>query len=326
VTQPTPAVRRFEAQVGVRNLLSHVVGDEQSGAAPSDTIGIFVFFTSGPTVTTPSPCPACTVTMVSHQGSQTFTAPSQKYFHWQERLASAGSVTESDTTMLRKLWRFDAGAGVTGFRFDVLISAPWAAPNETRWKVEYPADSLPEAGSEPRWRLRQAQGSGSASPAGGFLAVTAPRAPDREISFYRRDSVAASQNAYVEARMQFNGASTTSPGPWLVIDDAGRFVALGVRSNAVGFMNTSRAFIGVPFAMNTTTAHNTYQLRKYGADSAVFYVNGTRRGQIAYTAFSATNYAGEAPLVQFGHVTQAANQGGSSSWDYVIYEIGVAQP
>ena len=91
MTQPSPTVRRFEAQVGVRNLLSHVVGDEQSGAATPDTIGIFVFFTSGPTVTAPSPCPGCTVTMVSHHGSQTFTAPSQKYFHWQERLAPAGS-------------------------------------------------------------------------------------------------------------------------------------------------------------------------------------------------------------------------------------------
>ena len=151
VTQPSPTVRRFEAQVGVRNLLSHVVGDEQSGAAPPDTVGIFVFFTSGPTVTTPSPCPGCTVTMVSHQGSQTFTAPSQKFFHWQERLAPAGSL--GDTTTVRKLWHFDASTAVTGFRFDVLISAPWASPNETRWKVEYPADSVPAVGSEPRWTL-----------------------------------------------------------------------------------------------------------------------------------------------------------------------------
>lgn len=156
--------------------------------------------------------------------------------------------------------------------------------------------------------------------------VTASRAPDREVSFYRRDSIAAAQNAYVEASMRYTGTNTTASGPWLVIDDAARFVALGVRSNAVGFINTARAFIGVPFLMNTTTAHNTYQLRKYGADSAVFYVNGTRRGQIAYAALSATNYGAEAPLVQFGHVTPAANQGGSSSWDYVIYEIGVAQP
>ena len=324
ITQPSPGVRRYEAQVGVRNLLSHVVGDEQSGLTPPDTIGIFVFFTSGPTVTAPNPCPGCTVTMVSYHGAQTFTAPNQKYFHWQERLAPAGSP--GDVTTAQTLWQFDASASVTDFRFDVLISAPWAAPNEMRWRVEYPADSIPTLGSEPRWRLRQTHASASATAAGGFLVATAPRVPTREISFYRRDSVTASQHAYIEARMQYNGASTTSPGPWLVIDDAARFIALGVRSNAVGFINASRTPIGTSFAMNTTAAHNTYQLRKYGADSAVFYVNGTRRGQLAYTAFSATLYGTEAPLIQFGHVTQAALQGGSSSWDYVIYEIGAAQP
>jgi hypothetical protein len=323
ITQPSPTVRRFEAQVGVRNLLSHVVGDEQSGTPP-DTIGIFVFFTSGPTVTAPSPCGSCTVTMVSHHGSQTFTAPSQKYFHWQERLAPAGSP--GDTTMFRKLWRFDASAEVTGFRFDVLISAPWAAPNETRWRVEYPADSIPTSGSEPRWTLRQTHGSASAVAAGGVLVLDAPNPRDREISFYRRDSVPSSQSAYAEASMRYIGTNTAASGPWLVIDDATRFVALGMRSNAVGFINTSGAFIGTPFAMNTTATHNAYQLRKYGADSAVFYVNGTRRGQAAYTSFSATNYGPTAPLIQFGHVTPASNQGGSSSWDYLIYEIGVAQP
>ena len=324
ITQPSPTVRRFEAQVGVRNLLSHVVGDEQAATTPPDTIGIFVFFTSGPTVTAPSPCAGCTVTMVSHQGSQTFTAPNQKYFHWQERLAPTGSA--GDTTTLRTLWRFDAGAAVTGFRFDVLISAPWASPNETRWKVEYPGDSLPTLGSEPRWKLRQTHASASATAAGGFLVLSAPTPPTREISFYRRDSVAASQDAFVEASMQYNGVSITSPGPWIVIDDDARFIALGIRSNAVGFIDATPAFIGTPFAMNTTAAHNVYQLRKYATDSAVFYVNGMRRGQIAYSSFSATNYAAEAPLIQFGHVTQTANRGGSSSWDYVIYEIGVAQP
>ena len=61
ITQPSPTTRRFEADVGVRNLLEHVVGDEQAGASPPDTIGIFVFFISGPVVTAPGPCSGCTV-------------------------------------------------------------------------------------------------------------------------------------------------------------------------------------------------------------------------------------------------------------------------
>jgi hypothetical protein len=322
ITQPSPTVKRFEAQVGLRNLLSHVIGDEQAGATPPDTVGIFVFFTTGPIVIAPNPCAGCTVTMVSHQGSQTFTALNQKYFHWQERVAAAG--TPGDTTRSRKLWRFDASTAVTGFRFDVLISTAWAAPNETRWKIEYPADSLPQTGSEPRWRFRQTSLLGAVTASGGFLTINSGFFSGLEKSFYRRDSVTTAANAYVETSMRYTGTSTTLAEPRILIDDATRFISLGVRSNAVGFTNAARNFIGTPFAMNTTTAHNTYQLRKYAADSAAFYVNGTRRGQIAYTALPLTNYGAAAPLVQFGHVT--LNNGTSSSWDYVIYEIGVATP
>ena len=125
--------------------------------------------------------------------------------------------------------------------------------------------------------------------------LIAPNPQGSEISFYRRDSVAASQNAYVETSMRYTGGSATPTGPWLLIDDAARFIALGVRSNAVGFITTSGAFIGTPFETNTTTAHLVYQLRKYRADSAVFYVNGTRRRAIAYTSLSATNYGATAP-------------------------------
>lgn len=325
ITQPTPTTGRFEAQVGVRNLLSHPIGDEQAGPSPPDTSGIFVFFTSGPVVTAPTPCAGCTVTMVSHHGARTFTAPNQKYVHWQERLADSGSA--GDTTRLRTTWRFDASAAVTGFRFDVLVSAAWPPPDDTRWAVEYPADSLPESGSEPRWRIRQLGAFSSHSASGGLLTLTSGAFIGREMSVYRRDSVTSGANAYAEASMQYNGSSTTLAEPWLVIDDATRFVALGVRSNAVGFINTSRQFIGTPFAMTTTTAQNTYQLRKYAADSAVFYVNGTRRGQIGYTSLSTTNYGATAPLIQFGNITATTSfLTSSSTWDYVIYEIGAASP
>ena len=53
----------------------------------------------------------------------------------------------------------------------------------------------------------------------------------------------------------------------------------------------------------------------------MFYVDGARGGQLAYSMFSTTNYAGTAPLVQFGN-----GAGGGSVWDNVIYEIGVASP
>jgi glucose/arabinose dehydrogenase len=317
ITQPSPTVRRFEAQVGIRNLLGHVVGDEQAGASPPDTIGLFVFFISGPVVTAPGACTGCTVTLVSHHGERTVTAPNQKYFHWQERLAPAGSP--GDTTRLRSTWRFEANAGVTSFRFDVLVSAPWPAPEETRWRVEYQADSVPESGDEPRWRLRQS-GLGSHSANDGRLTINPP-ALEGERSFYRRDSVATGGSAYIEAIMRYTGSSTTLTDPWLVIDDGARFIALGIRSDSVGFISASRSFLGPRVAITTPSGDHTYQLRKYAADSAVFYVDGVRGGQLAYSAFPTTNYAGTAPLLQFGSAA-----GGASVWDGVIYEIGVASP
>lgn len=265
------------------------------------------------------------MTLVSHHGTGTFTAPTQKYFHWQERLAPAGS--SGDDTGLGTTWRFDADAAATGFRFDVLVSAAWPPPDETRWTVAYPADSLPQSGSEPRWQIRQVGALSSPSVSGGLLTLTSGIIAGREMSVYRRDSVTSGANAYAVASMQYNGPSTTLAEPWLVIDDATRFVALGVRTNAVGFINTSRQFIGTPFTMTTTTAQNRYQLRKYAADSAVFYVNEMRRGQIAYTSLSTSNYGATAPLIQFGNITATSSFATSSStWDYVIYEIGVASP
>jgi glucose/arabinose dehydrogenase len=314
VSQSSPTTRAYEAQVGIRNLLPHVIGDEQAGTAPPDTMGIFVFFVSGPDVTAPSPCNACTVSLVSHHGTRMITGGNQKYFHWQERLAPAGSL--GDTTTHRTIWRFEADASVTGFRFDVLVSAPWPAPEETRWRVEYPADSIPDVAAEPRWRLRETGGSHTAG--GGRLTIN-PNSGER--SFYRRDSITTTGRAYIEAIMRHTGSSTTQAESWLVIDDAARFIALGIRSDAVGFIDANRNFVGPSFAMNTTDADHTYQLRKHASDRAEFYVDGVLRGQLAYSSLPSTNYPGTAPLVQFGDAA-----GGGSIWDNVVYEIGVASP
>ena len=47
--------RAARAQVGIRNLLEHVVRRRAAGAAPPDTIGFFVFFVSGPVAPPPAP-------------------------------------------------------------------------------------------------------------------------------------------------------------------------------------------------------------------------------------------------------------------------------
>jgi hypothetical protein len=320
-SMPDASTRRFEAQVGVRNLLDHFVGDEQSGASPPAIIGIFVFFTDGPTVTSPTPCAGCTISLVSQHGARTFTAQNQKYFHWQQRLAPRG--TAGDTTTTRTTWRFDASAAVTGFRFDVLISAPWVPPHETRWRVEYAGDSIPQTGAEPRWTLRNTAVFGAHAASNGILTINSGFLSGVETTFFRRDSIGTNGNAYITASVRYNGGSVTLPEPQMVLDDGARFIALGIRSDQVGFINASRAFIDTPFGVTTNT-YRTYQLSKFGSDSAVFYVDGIRRGQVAYPLLPVTNFVSEAPLFQFGHVT--LQFGTSSNWDYVIYEMGTATP
>ncbi len=314
--------KQFTANVGVRNLLSHHIGDEQAGASPPDTMGVYVFFNSGPTVTqTTTSCPACTVIVKNQHGTLTFTAAGQKYFHWQERLGPSGGG--SDTTRARKSWIFEADTQVTNFTFDVLVSAAWANPNESRWKIDYQADSLPDTQSEPRWRLRRVGTGGTHSVIAGALSI-APGIQDNELHFYRSDSMAVTTNAYVEARVRYNGNRNGQPTPRVMIDDDVKLVAFGMGRDEVGFIDTNNAYIGTIFSMNTTSAFHVYQLRKYAADSAVFFVDGTRRGVIAYASFSNTPYAATAPLIQFGQRNR--NDGDTSDFDYVIYEIGVVQP
>ena len=309
--------KTYSANVGIRNLLGNRIGDEQAGAAPPDTMGIYVFMNSGPTVTGTSSACTCTVTVKNQQGTLAFNSASQLYWFWPELLGPMNGG--QDTTLARKPWVFEADTAVTRFSFDVLVSAAWAAPAETRWKVDYESDSLPDAQSEPKWRLRKS-GTGQSTVSGGILSVN-PGPSGAEISYYRRDSLATTTSAYMEAVLQYTGISTRVSTARLVIDDNSRFVALGIAGNTVGFIDSNNNFLGTTMSMNTTTAYHRYQLRKYAADSAVFFVDGVRGRKLSYSALGATPYAGTAPLVQFG---MAGADNSICLWDYVVYEIGTA--
>ena len=125
--------------------------------------------------------------------------------------------------------------------------------------------------------------------------------------------------------MQVATGNPNRPESRIAIDDGVRFVALGVARNSVWFTDATGNYLtGTPFAFTADGGQNTYQLRKYGADSAVFFVNGIRRGARPYTAFPVTAYAGVAPLFQFGSESLAGAATGI--WDYVVYESGVPLP
>jgi hypothetical protein len=324
----TAGKETYTANVGVQNVLAFPIGDEQAGATPVDTMGIYVFVTSGPTVTaTSSACsPACTVTTQNHHGTLAFTSAGQHYWHWGERVGAAGG--SSDTTLARRSWVFEADTQVTAFRFDVLVSAAWAAPNDTRWRVDFEGDSVPDATAEPRWR-RQASGAAGTillnTPSAGILTLSVPAAA--RVAFYQGDSLGTTTNAYLEARFNTNIA-TVSPEISFGIDDDVRFIGVGLTGTQVGFLTGTFGFLGTPVTATTTLLH-TYQIRKFAADSVQLWMDGAWIDSRPYTAFS-VSLAGlpylfywGGPGVGFPPLSAAGN---SSSWDYVIYEIGATQP
>jgi hypothetical protein len=321
-TNPSsPGKKTFSANVGVRNLLAFNIGDEQSAVAPPDTMGIFVFVNSGPTVrTTSSSCPSCTVTVKNGHGVLTFNQPLQPYWYWLDRLDAVSGTR--DTTLVRKSWVFEADTQVTAFDFDVLVSAAWSAPHEVRWKVDYEGDSLPDSQTEPKWTLYRVGAGTYVNTTPGQLRVSPGAAPN-EVNFYRRDSLNTATSAWVEASVKYNGPTIALAGGRLLIDNNVRSVGFGIAANRVGFISATNAFIGTPFTINTTTALHVYQLRKYAADSGVFFVDGTRRGVLPYATFSLTPSPGTAPLVGFGHLGAGT---ATTDWNYVVYEIGSPFP
>lgn len=315
--------RRFTASVGVENLRAHVVGDEQAGTSPADTMGIFVFFTAGPTVTaTSSSCPSCTVTVQNHHGTLAFSAPAQRYFHWPERLGATG--TPSDTTQNRVVWTFEADTAVTDFSFDVLLSAAWAAPNESAWRIDYSGDSLPDTQAEPRWRRVTVGSTGTATAGAGSLNIDMGSPTSNvDLHFQQRDSLSSTTSALAEARIRLN-SGTGDAHTGFGFDDDTKQIELGMSTTQVGFIDEGYGFIDK--VSITTNIYRTYQIRKFAADSVQLWIGGARRLTVPYANFKANSGAASTPsYFRFGsHGKDAVSN--SSDWDYVIYQIGQATP
>jgi hypothetical protein len=286
---------------------------------------------AGPTVGgTSSACsPACTVTVVNADGSRAFNAPSQQYWHYDDRLGAAGSGT--DTTHARKVWTFEADTQVTSFSFNVVVNAPWPAPYETRWKVDFPADSAPESSAATRWQQVISGAGGTialGSPSAGLMTVTTVKKVAQ--AFARYDSLASTTSAYMEVRVRRNDGASTKPEEvvFCMADDT-KFIAIGLTASRVGFLTSSYLYSGTSYAVAATSFH-TYQIRKFGADSVQLLVDGTRVGTRTYASLPNTA-AGAGSAFFFGGAgvifdapKNVADQ--ATTWDYVIYEIGVSIP
>jgi hypothetical protein len=318
VLDSTTSTWRWTASVGIRNMRSHFIGDEETVAAPEDTIGIYVFFVQD--AVPGQPCPGCFARVANHDGTMSFDAPNQKFFHWHERLNPMGSAL-GDTTLARRVWQFETSAGVRSFTFTVLIAAPWPPPQETRWKIQYTADVLPGAAAPP-WKTESLAPGGIATASGGSLSLTGNA--DGQLMFYRRDPIGPTQNAYIDARATLVSGANSHPQIALLLSDHVKLIALGVSGNRVGMMRSDGHFDGGTTSSLSSGAHQ-FQLRKYAADSVVWFVDGVRRGRATYSSLSNDTFTSSSgAYAAFGALPTST--GNSSTWDDVIYEIGAALP
>lgn len=307
----TTSTWRWTANVGVRNLRPHAIGDEETAPVPLDTMGVFVFFVQEPVLG--QPCGGCFVRIANYAGMMSFDAPQRKYFHWLERLNAVGS--SGDTTRARRTWIFETSRGVRSFSFTVLVAAAWPVPYENRWKVEYTADALPGS-SAPPWKFLGSGGNASVS--GGVLSLRGSFVG----LYYRRDPIAPTQNAYANAVTRLNGGSS-QPETGLILSDRVKLIGIGVANGTVGLISNAGTFLPGTTAAIGNGVHEL-QLRKYAADSAVYFVDGVWRGAAPYAALSADTFTPPQSSISFGALP--TSDGSNSTWESVIYEIGAVSP
>ena len=338
--------KTWTMQFGVRNLLSFPIGSNQSGPIPSDTTGIFLAVISGPTVTqTSSNCPgSCAMSIVAYDGTGTFTASNQRYVYWRERLAAKQPVAGADTVSARRTMKFTSPKQVTNFKFFLIVGADWPAPAQTNWSVFYnaPTDSAPDQHAKPIWRTGHMSLSGSATESWSKNAGVDSLilVNNKDYYLFRRDSLAASTAAYMEAHVKVNNGGQTKPETVFGFLDGARMAAVGMTSSRIGFVKY--AFLaknlfghGLPqsnfvdsVAVNATASH-TYRLRKFGADSVTLEVDGVRRlgltyNQLPTAALDSVASFATGPAEFFGDGSISGNH--NSAWSVLTYGIGATQP
>ena len=281
-------------KLAVHNLLNFPIGSVDGAAAPWDTTGMYIFFSSAPSVVSPSGC-GCAVAVLNTQGQASFTLPNQQYYWYQNRLSAKGQPGDSTTN--NPTWTFTAPMKVTSFRFLILLSSQWPRglqAQDTSWSVFYNpvSDSLPDANAKPRWKQIGVNFGGTYSLVSGALNMAVTHLViffnfSTDQFFYRSDNLNRSENAYAEARLALPTSGGGKPVAILALADSVKFVGLGIGNGKIGFATFDQSALtwewaaGATFAMNTTGVH-TYRVGKFGATTATIYVDGVEK-------FSQTN-------------------------------------
>jgi hypothetical protein len=282
-------------KLAVHNLLNFPIGSNDGAAVPWDTTGMYVFFSTAPSVISPAGC-GCAVSVLNTQGQASFTLPNQQYYWYQNRLAAKGQAGDSTTN--NPVFTFTAPSRVTSFRFLILLSSPWPRGmqvQDTSWSTFYnpTSDSFPDANAKPRWKPIGVRFGGTYSLSSGALLMDVNHSAvlffntSNDMFFFRSDNLNRSENAYAETRLALTASGGGNPVAVLGLADSVKFVGLGIGNGKIGFATfdsgtlTWQWLAGATLSMSTTGTH-TYRVGKFGAGTATVYVDGVEK-------FSQTN-------------------------------------
>ena len=111
----------------------------------------------------------------------------------------------------------------------------------------------------------------------------------------------------------------------MIMDDDTRTIAVGISGTAVGFVNGGLSgFLPGGTVSMSTSLNRTYQLRKFGSDSAQIWVDGSRGLSRAYSQLDASSQGLFKSFFGFGSIAQ--QNANSAAYDYVNYVLGQATP
>jgi len=366
---PEAGVVEFNLHGGFSNLLDFAIGTNSPHtypAFPQDTMGVYVYYVFLPYNFTSlgSPCapPTCTVTIDSVDGTYPFTSGTpQPYVYFKTILEGGGTdaqhqgpfETEQDSIggiNYHRPFSFRTTGNVSTFSFGVSMSAAWVEPNESRWKVFYVADSLPndalpnrdstqDLRSEPDWRRLGSTGTATITPANcapntGACQLSLVSVANDSIVYYRSDSLRTTQDGYIAATVTASDLTGADPGVFLGLKDPVKLAELGVASGLTGFVDSTGAFVPT-YTVATDLARTSYRVAKFGTDSAVIYSPASSTVallRIPYDSLPPAPIRGSGPpnydrFFFFGNMTASATSlAATSLWSDVNYEIGVPAP
>jgi len=343
-------------------------GPRTIGSSPPDTLGVYVYISLAPTnIAGCVAGPACLVlTDSGADGAYPFTSPiAQPYMYFKTVLEAAdgtagkgldytdqGPANGGAGIDYARSLSFRASPAVTSFSFGVSVSAALLRPNDTRWKVSFIGDSLPnrvgtslaDLRSDPDWRFHGSAGAvtdtsnlttscatgtarcfriTSATPVSGTT-------PADTLLYFRTDSLGSTENAYMAAVVSVANLQDNAPSVFFGMQDRVKLISFCMEANHIGLCNASHAFlVGGSAALNTSVLQN-WRVSKFGADSVVLYSTLGRVKVFTYASLPAAPAASASnPTFWFGNRAFFASPnptGVVSRWSSVVYEIGATGP